>query len=158
MEWNGRYYGAHVQALDFDTPTAPSTINAWIEENTNGRIGDMIGEIGPQVVMFLVNAVYFKGVWRTPFSQGLTEDAPFCLADGRTVEVPMMQHPKVELPYYEGDGVRVVALPYAKSRRFRMMVVLPDREVDLGVFLAGLSAESWSEWSSGMGRGEGSLP
>jgi len=108
------YFGAEVQKIDFRSPSAPQTISGWAEDKTGGRIKNLITSISADEVMFLVNAVYFKAPWTTPFTDGATHDAPFTRANGTTVNVPMMS----------GDGnfrsisnsdVKAVEMLYADS-------------------------------------------
>ena len=62
----------------------------------------MIGEIDPETIMFLINAIYFKAPWSTPFDKEATHDAPFTLADGTTKQVPMM-HGSAQVLYLPTD-------------------------------------------------------
>jgi serine protease inhibitor len=108
------YFGAEVRQLDFASAASPVTISGWAEERTGGRIKNLIQEISPDEVMFLVNAVYFKAPWTTPFSQGGTRDAPFTTSSGSTVNVPMMTADGM-FRSISNDNVKAVELMYADT-------------------------------------------
>jgi serine protease inhibitor len=91
LDVNKEYFDAEVRPLDFDRPDAPDIINAWINEKTEGLIEEMIDQIGEDVVMYLINAIYFKGDWTVQFDPDDTRDHPFTRSDGSKTEVPMMQ-------------------------------------------------------------------
>jgi serine protease inhibitor len=88
---NKEYFDAEVRPLDFDNPDAPDIINAWINDKTEGLIKKMIDQIGPEVIMYLINAIYFNGDWTVQFDPDDTRDQSFTRSDGSKTEVPMMQ-------------------------------------------------------------------
>lgn len=68
MQRNSDYYGAEIASLDFDLPDAAATINKWVEQQTRGKIQDLIEPpIDSDTVLFLLNAIYFQGDWSKPF-------------------------------------------------------------------------------------------
>jgi serine protease inhibitor len=91
LDNNRNYFNAEVRELDFSHPDAPNIINKWIEDKTEGLIEEMIDQIGPLVVLYLINAIYFNGDWTVQFDPEETKDAPFYLADGSAIDVSMMQ-------------------------------------------------------------------
>ncbi|MCD6340443.1 MAG: hypothetical protein J7L51_00640 [Desulfurococcales archaeon] len=69
---NKDFYDAEVRELDFSDEQAAHTINNWISESTKGKIEKMLEPpISPDVVMYLINAVYFKGEWTNKFGSFL---------------------------------------------------------------------------------------
>lgn len=73
---------AAVRGLDFNDPGAAKTINSWVEQNTQGKIKEIVDDpIGRELVMFLINAIYFKGMWTYQFDPQQTRDEPFNLPD-----------------------------------------------------------------------------
>lgn len=88
---NREYFDADVFPLDFGRADAPDIINAWINDKTEGLIEEMIDEIGPDVVLYLINAIYFNGDWTVQFDPDDTRDQPFTRSDGSKTEVPMMK-------------------------------------------------------------------
>ena len=81
-----QYFDAVVEGLDFDDPAAVDTINNWVNENTNGKIEGIVEPpIDPLTVMFLINAIYFKGTWKYEFDEQDTKSTPFYLLDDTQV-------------------------------------------------------------------------
>ena len=145
------HFKARVTALDFRDPAAPRAINDWVSQATNGRIKDLIGRIDPLEVLILVNAIYFKGPWATPFDPDATSSQPFTRADGSVVQVPTMVADG-SYASYEADGVQAVELPYADGV-YGMVLVAPAPGRSLDDVIARLSPESWRRWTSGLKRG-----
>ncbi len=111
---NSEYFNAEISELDFSSPQAPDIINGWIDEKTNGLIEEMIEEIDPLVVMYLINAIYFNGDWTIQFDSEETRDAPFNLADGSQTEVPMMQA-RQNFRYYEDSEWTALDMWYGNA-------------------------------------------
>ena len=117
------YFGASIKPLDFNDATGSmSAINSWVNAQTNGKIPTIIDQIDPQNVMFLINAIYFKGSWRTKFDQSLTLDASFHAVGGD--QTARLMHREGKMSYTETSAFQAVDLPYGDSA-FTMMVVLP---------------------------------
>ena len=72
-------------------PMAPKQINFWIESKTNGLIKEMIDKLNDNTVMLLINAIYFKGKWKSQFDPKNTVQSPFYKPDGASSDVPMMK-------------------------------------------------------------------
>lgn len=123
-----RNYGAGIHILDFvQAPEqARQTINAWISEQTNGRIEDLIpqGVIDDLTRLILTNAIYFRASWEHPFDEEQTQDGPFRLPDGEEISVPMMQQ-TARFGYTEGKDYQAVELPYVGNRA-SMVIVAPE--------------------------------
>ena len=141
IENNETYYSAAVEELDFSSPGAADTINGWIDDATRGKISDMISGIPPDMVMYLINAIYFKGDWTHQFSEKETRDGDFFLANGRKKTVPMM-HQGEEFQHTRGDRFGVLRLPYGQ-RKLAMYILLPDEGVGLDELIGRLDPASW---------------
>lgn len=148
-------YDAQATSLDFGAAGSAKAINDWVSAKTGGKITGLIESIPPEAVLYLVNAVYFKGAWSVPFDPARTEDMPFTSESGATKQVPMMQRAG-RLPYLKGDGFQVVALPYADTR-LQMLVFLPDRDSNLIALQANLTPETWDRWTGALKLTEGEL-
>src|ERR1017187_9583998 len=111
---NQQYFGATVDALDFDDPRSIGIMNAWASEQTHGKINGIAdGLINPLTDLFLANAVYFKGKWAVPFDAKRTKDRVFHLRAGRQKQLPMMEQTQA-FTYRQGSGL---PLPGQQSRR-----------------------------------------
>jgi serpin B len=145
-------YGAELALVDFarQPEQARQQINEWVEGRTQGKITDLIpsGLFQPTTRLVLTNAVYFKGDWSRPFDKSATREEPFHISAGREVRVPLM-HRLDRLDYFEGDGLKVVGLPYGKGD-LSMFVLLPDAADGLAELEGRLSAENLAKWLGGV--------
>lgn len=141
-------YDADVAPLDFkgDVEGARQTINQWVARQTQEKIRDLIGRGGldPLARLVLVNAVYFKGNWASPFKPEQTAPADFYVSPETTVPVPLMVQAR-KFAYAEFDGGQVVQLPYA-GNGLSMLVVLPQEKDGLAALEAQLTPERLAEW------------
>jgi len=145
IDRNREYFAAEVEEIDFSSPDAPDIINSWIKEATRGKIEEMIAEIPIDVVMYLINAIYFKGNWTYEFDEDATREDDFYLLDGSIKKVPMMSQGE-DLMYFKGDNFSSVRLPYGEEK-IAMYVVLPDEGVEPDDVIRSFSAEKWNEYT-----------
>ena len=135
-------FDAEVAELDFADPAASVRINEWVRAATQGRIEDIVPAMIPDnVVMYLINAIYFKGSWTFQFDASDTRTEPFHLDDGSTRTVPLMTLRR-ELQYQENSRFQAVDLPYG-GRAFSMTVLLPQQGVSVDSLAATLDPEAW---------------
>ena len=139
-------FDAEVAGLNFDDPNAKDKINAWVSDKTNGKIKEAIAGIQPNDVMYLINALYFKGDWKVQFDSKSTENAPFYLADDSQKTVKMMRV-KNSFQVAQGTNFDAVQLPYA-SGQYNMTLLLPKQEVAVGKVVDGLNASAWKDLQS----------
>ena len=149
IDANRTYFDAEVAGLDFSSPAASTRINDWVTRQTQGLITQIVESPLPDyAMMYLINAIYFKGDWAQQFDRARTAPAPFQLADGSTAQVPMMRSGDPIRVRAHGDAVVEVAeLPYG-GRAFAMTIVMPRDPAALDTLLAGLTAEQWDSWVS----------
>lgn len=145
------YFDAEVRGLDFNDPGSVDVINGWIEDATNGKIEDVIQAIDPLSVMFLINAIYFKGTWLYEFNPDDTRDETFYGVDGAELPCRMMAM-EGDLPYRETDLYQAVDLPYGDGP-FRMTIFLPKSDHTVDELIAALDAQNWYGWLNFEERG-----
>jgi serine protease inhibitor len=147
IDLNREFFDAEVSALDFADPSASRTINQWVSEKTNGKILEIVPTpIPADMIMYLINAIYFKGDWRYQFDESLTRRAPFELLDGSQTTVDMMSYGEESpLLLYADADVQVVDLPYG-GWAYSMTIVLPATAQGIGDVENGLTQERWSTW------------
>jgi serpin B len=125
-----RDYGAGMRLADYvhAAERARVAINAWTAGRTHQRIPRVVppGVLDADTRLVLVNAIYLKAPWNTPFPKAATKPMPFTRDDGSTVRVPMMSATPTGARYATGPGWQAVDLPYAGSR-LAMTIVVPDR-------------------------------
>jgi serine protease inhibitor len=151
VEANRTYFDALVQGLDFAAPGAARQMNDWVALQTQGRITRIVPDPIPDgALVYLINAIYFKGDWTQQFDRALTKPAPFRLADGSTVTATRMQTTHaVPIRANEDAGVLVVDLPYG-GRAFSLTVVMPRDPGRFDSVVAGLTAAQWDGWVAGI--------
>ena len=146
-------FGAGIRLADFagDPGAARQAINAWVNDQTAGRIPQLLQppNITALTRLVLVNAMYLKAGWESPFEAQLTQPAAFTRPDGSTVQVPMMHETggfaggMRPIPYASGNGWQAVELRYRGGPGFNgatplaMTLVLPR---DLASFEQHLTA------------------
>jgi serine protease inhibitor len=137
-----KYYENGFFEADFagEPEDTAKTINQWVENNTGGKIKELVSLDMIQNAYYLIaNAVYFKGSWEKPFKPENTREAPFTLGDGTKVNVQMMDEFE-KYWYYSNDDVQVVALLY-EGKRLSMFIFLPKENKSLSDFEKSLTAE-----------------
>ncbi len=145
LQRNALYFSADTSILDFLNPSTLQTINQWVNDNTDSKIPKILDEIEPNAVLFLINAIYFKGSWQTEFDPSDTRDGPFHLVDGSTKQVPMMSRTG-PYPVYNGEDFQAINLPYGEGR-MGMYIFLPNvNKSDLNSFIEGVDTAKWENW------------
>jgi len=143
------YFDARVSGLDFSqNEAAKDTMNNWVDENTNGKIEEIVDYVDPEYdIMFLINAIYFNGNWTYRFDEEDTKDDIFHLPGGSTKECKMM---KVESAFkYFGDSIlQAIDIPYGNGN-YSMTVVLPEEGKDIDLLIEGFTQEKWDGWVDG---------
>jgi serine protease inhibitor len=144
LQRNQEFYQAEVESLDFSNPDTPDRINTWVSEQTEGKIPQIIETISPDEILFLVNAIYFKGNWTEAFNRNATVDRPFTLVDGTQKQHPLMTQ-RGHYSYLETEQFQAISLPYGNGR-LSMYVFLPQENSNLTTFYQTLTAENWETW------------
>jgi serpin B len=141
-------YDGQLNEVDFEraAEAARNTINAWVEKKTNGKIKNLIspGVLDSMTRLVLTNAIYFKGNWARQFEKKKTQDAPFTLADGQNVDVPMMNQ-KAEFGYMETDTFQALEMPYV-DQELSMVILLPKKSNALDEFEKTLTPDYLTQW------------
>jgi len=141
-------YDGQLNEVDFirATETARKTINTWVEKKTNDKIKNLIqkGVLDSMTRLVLTNAIYFKGSWARQFKEDRTKEAPFTLADGRKVDVEMMNQTG-QFSYMETEDFQALELPYVDDE-LSMIILLPKEFDGLEEFEKTLTVENLSKW------------
>src|SRR5579864_6074396 len=107
-----------------------ANINAWVARKTEGKIDTILDRLDSNTAAILLNAVYFKARWQTPFDQKETRKEAFNLTRLQSIEVPLMNLTG-DFALVPRSGYRAIRLPYAAAT-LGMVVVLPDEVEGLG--------------------------
>jgi len=149
------YFQAPVRSLDFSLPSAADVINAWVHENTRGKIEKIVDRIARTDILFLVNAIYFKGVWMLRFDKTLTQQKPFALPEGSPVSCDMMSL-HADLSYWETAEFQAVNLHYG-NESFGMAIFLPKGSGTVDNLISALTPSTAAEWMSRFAGSKGTL-
>ena len=148
LDVNKNYFDALVQSADFNNPATLNLINDWVKQNTNSKIDKILERINPEIVMYLINAIYYKGTWKYQFDKTKTADYPFLVPGTMGLARKMMMQ-EADLNYYSGSNYLAVDLPYGNDS-YKMRIILPNRDVDVASVLQNISQDEFSMISSSM--------
>ncbi|KAJ8285171.1 hypothetical protein GJAV_G00023110 [Gymnothorax javanicus] len=139
-----RYFQSEGFSTDFsNTEAAKEQINKYVDEKTKGKITDLVGDVNPATVMYLINYIYFKGKWDIPFDPKDTKEDQFHVDDKTTVPVQMMYKEEDFFVFHdEESSADVLQLNYNES--VSMMLVLPEKGLkDLEEVVCRHNLEKW---------------
>lgn len=142
-------YGAGIFGRDFSSRSAVADINRWCADNTAGKIPEIVDNIDPDMMMFLLNALYFKASWEYAFDPVRNTEDVFHAPSGDS-KVTFM-HLSENLPCGEAEGFSYVVLPY-RDGRYMMTVCLPEEGTDL---VKAVNAVSPSKLASAIAMADG---
>lgn len=130
-ETTEKWHNAEVTGVDFSLPTTKDVMNQWCSDNTNDLINNVIGETYATDLIYLMNALYFKGEWMKgyKFKESDTRQMEFMLDDGSKTMVPMMNQQN-HLNYLENEVFTGVSLPFGNNA-YSMRLYLPNDGVSL---------------------------
>lgn len=143
IDLNKDVYDAEVRTLDFNAQ-AVDIINQWCSDKTNKKIPKVLEEISSDAALFLINALYFKGIWTSKFDKSNTAKEDFTTVSGQKNKVDLM-HQGCEVPYTEDEEMQIVELPYG-NEAFSMIVLLPKSDNSIDDAIQQLTAENWNNW------------
>ncbi|MDZ7633929.1 MAG: serpin family protein [Bacteroidales bacterium] len=145
------WYLAEARNIDVTDPGAVDMVNNWIEDKTHDKIQDMLDHLSPDLAMLLINAIYFNGKWRYQFDAKDTQNKPFYITPGESVQIPMMYQEEDFAVTTTGDAT-LIELPYGQGN-YSMVVMLPDEDVSLVAAASTLNPENWAEWMQSLSYG-----
>ncbi len=147
-------FGAKVDNLDFSKASSVDKINKWIGKSTNNMIKDMLkGPIPDNIIMYLINAIYFKGNWQEPFDKNNNVTEEFTNSKGEKSQVDFMRKlvDSDKTFYGEKDDSKVIKMPYAGGK-ISMYAVLPKEGLGIDSFGNGLDLDKWKSIKASIGK------
>ena len=137
------FYNAEPETRDFHDGKTRDVINQWAADHTEQMITEVLKEktFNPDVVSYLLNAIYFKGSWTLKFDKAETVDEDFLTPNEGKVSLPMM-HQLTAFDYGETDDYQALRLPYGNGS-FVMTVLLP--KTDSRAVPQVPTAEAWQQ-------------
>ncbi|NLJ71229.1 MAG: hypothetical protein GX328_07225 [Clostridiaceae bacterium] len=141
LQTNADYYSAALRELKFDD-AAKDIINAWVNQNTNEMIPEIIDKIPEDAVMYLINALAFEGEWQVKYEEEDIEQGYFYPSENTYQEVQMMNS---EENYYLADEYAQGFLKPYKNPRYAFMAILPNYDVKLSDYIKNLDADAFTK-------------
>ncbi|GAA0770228.1 serpin family protein [Clostridium subterminale] len=151
---NKDIFGAKVDNLDFSKSSSVDKINNWIEKSTSKMIKDMLkGPIDGNVIMYLINAIYFKGQWQEPFDTNNNIIGEFTNSKGDKIEIDFMRKIAADDKtfYGEKDDFKAIKMPY-DSGKVSMYAVLPKEDSSIDNFINNLDMNKWNSIKKSIGK------
>ncbi len=153
LELNQKYFDSRVEGINLDAEESIDIINNWVSEKTNGKITEIISyPVRPNIMMYLINAIYFKGTWTSEFDPERTRPMPFNVTAEKDTTVDMM-YQKEEFRIFEGEDFHAVELPYG-DKSFAMTAILPAEDKTPNDIISGMTSENWGNWNDSMHKEE----
>jgi serpin B len=148
LDVNKTYYNAEVEAADFSDPNTVNLINKWVSDKTHEKIPEIIQEISPEMVMYLINAIYYNGTWTKEFNPESTQKLSFKTESGNYKSTDMMGR-KDSLNYFSNETFSSIEMPYGQGN-YNMMVLLPNEDKTVSDILGQLNPENWEKWQKAL--------
>jgi serine protease inhibitor len=147
LDVNNTYYDAEVNEADFNAPGTVDDINNWVGDKTNGKIETIIQDIPAEMVMYLINAIYFNGTWAKEFNPESTQQLSFKTDDGEYVQTDIMGRVDT-LDYQRNDIFSSIRMPYGDGN-FSMTVMLPNDGKTVSDVAGAFTPSNWNKWQEG---------
>ncbi|XP_029475644.1 heparin cofactor 2 [Rhinatrema bivittatum] len=142
-----KFYFAEVQSVDFSDPAFLTRANNRILKLTKGLIKDALVHVNPDLLMLILNCIYFKGTWENKFPVEKTQNLNFRLNEKETVKVPMMKTKGNFLVAADPElDCDVLQLPYVGN--VSMLIVLPHKLSGMKQLEKQLTSQVVNKWQS----------
>ncbi len=155
IDINKKYFNAEVESLDFTNNNSVNIINNWVNEKTNGKISKIVEKIPQNIIMYLINAIYFKGTWKYEFNKKSTQQDIFNDINGNQITCNMMAQ-KNKFLYYSNSDLQIIDLPYG-NENFSMVVILPVWGKNVNEVIEQLDKNTWNNYLSNLKKEEGTI-
>lgn len=155
LEVNRTYFNSEIRPLDFSLPEAVDIINQWCAEKTNQLIKNPLDQISPDAMLYLINAIYFKGIWNKQFEKKNTRESNFTTNNSKVVRVNMM-HQTNQFAYMEDELAQYLDMPYG-NKGFTMTVILPQAGKTTSDVLKAFDMQKWNALVSNLSVGSSTV-
>ena len=122
-------------------------VNSWCFRATNGKIPTIIDDI-TGIMMILINAIYFKGIWKKTFDKNLTHKNDFLNFNKDKKKTDFMNMSQ-NFNYFESQNVQALEIDYNKDN-LNALIILPKAEKDINIYLKKFSKEKYDEINKGL--------
>lgn len=138
------FYNAEFRIEDFSNPATLDAINNWVEQNTEGKIQNILGRIPDNAFMYLINAIYFKGIWTNSFDTKDTYSGEFTDEKEGVSQVDYMTA-EMDINYFNNDLFTAIELPYG-DKDYAMIILLPNENKKVRDIIDELNDSNWKYW------------
>lgn len=118
-----------LQPLDLagDPEASREVINAWVADQTQGLIPELLPEgfISDEMILVLTDALYFEAEWQRRFGKYAPVTDTFTRLDGSTTQVEFLRELELTDRRGRGDGFVGAEIPYFGGA-FSMLLIVPD--------------------------------
>lgn len=153
IDLNKKYFDAVISPLDFNNDNSVDIINNWVNQNTDGLITEIIKTIPAEAIMYLINAVYFKGTWQFEFEKEKTIDDYFTSSNDRQLPCKLMVQEN-DYSFYANEQFQMIDLPYGEGA-YSMTIILPKNNIEAIVSI--LNEQNWNSWIDNLSEQTGTL-
>jgi len=137
-------YDAEIKTLDFSSPDAVKQINGWCAQQTKDKIPEIIKEIPGDALMYLINAIYFKGIWTSRFEKKDTNKEDFYTEKNVSTGKVDMMHQTEAFDYFADEYCRYLRMAYG-NKAFSMVVMLPNDDKTVDDVISNLDSKRWND-------------
>ena len=129
------YHRADIYQTTFNDQ-AVEDINNWVSRNTDQMVPEILDQIPPDALMYLINAVAFDAQWASPYETYQITDGSFTTEDGQVQSAQYLN--SEEGTYLCGDNEQGF-MKYYEGHRYAFAALLPDEGMALSDYVASLS-------------------
>ena len=122
-------------------------VNDWCSKKTENTINKIIEDING-VLMILINALYFKGIWEKKFDKNLNSKLPF-FNFNKEEKITEFMNIKDNFDYYEDYHTQAIQLNYTKDN-LKALIILPRKGNDINTYIKNFNKEKYAEIIKGL--------
>ncbi|XP_037337313.2 heparin cofactor 2 isoform X1 [Pungitius pungitius] len=143
------FYFAEPQSVDFGDPAFLDKANRRILKLTKGLIKEPLKSVDPNMVLMLLNYLYFKGTWEQKFPKETTHLRNFRVNEKTNVRVPMMSNKGNYLAAADHElECDILQLPY--TGEISMLIALPSKITGMRTLEQEISPTVVNKWLKNM--------
>ena len=115
-------------------------VNKWCSDATHNKIQNILDKLTPNDLMVLINAIYFKGIWKKTFDKNKTYQNNFNNFNKTPIMKDFMNITD-NFDYFENDNIQSISLNYTKDN-LKALIILP-RNDDINTYISNFSSENY---------------
>ncbi|KAE8622270.1 hypothetical protein XENTR_v10005171 [Xenopus tropicalis] len=120
-----KWYGSKPLHLGGSKKKNLESINKWVKDITEGQIPHFLSDLPQDVLLILLNAMHFKGVWKNTFDPSLTSEDSFYINDDMSVPVEMMSAQKYPFSWFFLESIESQVAKFQFKGNMSFVVLMP---------------------------------